>query len=52
MKVYLTFEYGDYGLWDTSSSKVFTTREAAEAYCKQYQEESGWGMEVAEFEVE
>ena len=52
MTVYITYEFSDYGLWDMSSSKVFTTREAAEAYSKEYYDANGWGLDIAEFEVE
>ena len=52
MKVYITYEFSDYGLWDMSNAKVFTTREAAEAYSDKSYEDNGWYLDVAEFEVE
>jgi hypothetical protein len=52
MTVYITYEFSDYGLWDMSNAKVFTTREAAEAYSDKSYEDNGWYLDVAEFEVE
>ena len=52
MKVYITYEFSDYGLWDMSSARVFKDREDAEAYSREYYEAHGWGLDIAEFEVE
>ena len=52
MTVYITYEFSDYGLWDMSNTKVFTTREAAEAYSDKCYEDKGLYLDVTEFEVE
>jgi len=51
MTVYITYEFSDYGLWDMTNAKVFTTREAAEAYRKSC-EDNGYYLDITEFEVE
>jgi hypothetical protein len=52
MTVYITYEFSDYGLWDMANAKVFTTREAAEAWSDKCYEDNGLHLDVTEFEVE
>jgi hypothetical protein len=52
MKVYMTYEFSDYGLWDTRWSKIFYKLEDAEAYCEMFKETHGWYCDICEFNVE
>jgi len=52
MKVYIVYEFSDYGLWDMENSKVFSTLEKAEAYSNEYRERVGYGLDISEMEVE
>jgi hypothetical protein len=48
MIIYLVGEYSDYGLFDMSEAKVFSSYEDAKAYAESH---SGYHLDVIEFKV-
>ena len=52
MKVYIVYEFSDYGLWDMKEGKVFSTLEAAEVYSNEYAKKWGYNLDISEWEVE
>ena len=52
MKVYIVYEFSDYGLWDMSEGKVFATLEAAKAYSDEYKKRLGYELDISEWDVE
>lgn len=52
MKVYLVYEFIDYGLWDMEKSKIFSTLEKAEAYSNSFVETYGYALDISEMEIE
>ena len=49
--VFVAYEFSDYGLWDMSNGKIFSTKEAAEAYSEEYYKANGWSLDIAEMDV-
>jgi hypothetical protein len=52
MKVYIVYEFSDYGLLDMSNGKIFATLEAAKVYSDEYLERVGYGLDISEWDVE
>lgn len=48
----MTFESSDYGLWDTTWSKIFYKEEDAKKYSECFYEMHGWTLCICEFDVE
>jgi hypothetical protein len=49
MKVYITYELGDHGLWDTTNTKVFSSNDFAKEYKNQMKDDYDLDIHIAEF---